>query len=671
MEKSRLLRTWVLAAGLAALLTGCKDDETGDRPEGNAPAIEFALPGIEVGAEGGIRTLAYEITGSEKAGTLTAEADDGWVHSFDASEKGILRFTVDANDTGAERSTVVRANWPGADEVELGVKQSAGAAGLDWTLDVKIENYEVTLDVTPSDDSQAYYADIQYLDFYESKGLSPKEFAESVIEEMVEYYATVAEMTREEVIENMMSYGPVSIPYGVITPGTKYIAYAFALNAEGEVLSDVKIEQFETPPAVPSDNRISIEVDNITAVTADVRYTTTNDDVYLFDVVPAAELEGLTDEEFMTGTISRWAGYIGYALATGNHDYHAEYLEPDTDYVAVAFGYDVLTYTTGLTKKPFRTSPPGDPGKCTFAFEIEAPKPGNIMVAVTPSDPTVRYFWNLYEATATADDIREIIEESIRTNTENGYYEDVLEYWRNESSIGPDSYLFMGMDPEGKYRAAAVALDMKTGAFAGEFFLSEVFPEDGTDDLSIEVICDKYFDGDEAAALGGEYAGFAGKALVPLSVEVEGAGDYRWAVTEYPGDYENASDKSFWSAFSWEEIFFENEPAGRMALEWDKDYTLVAMARNAEGDAYRRFMKSVRFTKEGASPIGELTPAALSAGAAGPRSVGFRPLGAERSDGPAAVSESARRAEWKARAAGERRSAPAGCRPFGRIAGGR
>lgn len=49
-------------------------------------------------------------------------------------------------------------------------------------------------------------------------------------------------------------------------------------------------------------------------------------------------------------------------------------------------------------------------------------------MSVDPSDETVRYFWNLYDASASVDDIKALIEESIRTNTENGYYADVFEY---------------------------------------------------------------------------------------------------------------------------------------------------------------------------------------------------------------------------------------------------
>ena len=571
MKGNRLLRAWLLAAACAVVLTGCKDDESDGTP--SVPEIRFEVSGVDVGAEGGVQTLAYEIAGDEEPGTLEARVDEtvGWVHSFDTSEAGVLRFEVDANDTEAERTAVVYVTWPGAEQVQLAVRQAPGEGGMSWVFDVQIENWEVTLNVTPSDDAQAYFADIQYYDVYEQMGLTPKEFAESVVADMIAFYGEAAGMTPEEVIAGMSIYGPASKPYGVIMPGTKYIAFAFALSGTGEVVSEVKIENFETPPADPSDNRISIRVDNVTARTADVYYTTTNSDVYLYDVVPAAEIEGMTDEQAMTHIISNWGGYINYALTSGDHLYEAEYLEPGTDYVAVGFGYDVLTYTTALTKVAFHTDEP----------------------------------------------------------------------------------------------AAAVALDLKTGGFGGEFYLSDVYPEESAGELSIELVYDKYFDGDQAAELGSEYASFAGKALVPVSVRVNGAGSYRWAVTTYPEDYTSASDKSFWSTLSWEEIFYEDEPAANIALDWDVDYTLVAMVRNDAGDAYKRFVQEVRFTKQGASPIGELTPSAQPAPLCAAPLTGFRPLAAE---GRAIDrSEAARRAEWKALARQTERQYPFGALPFGRI----
>lgn len=122
MKGNRLSRAWLLAAACAVVLTGCKDDESDGAPSG--PEIRFEVSGVDVGAEGGVQTLAYEIAGDKEPGTLEARVDEtvGWVHSFDTSEAGVLRFEVDANDTEAERTAVVYVTWPGAEQVQLAVR---------------------------------------------------------------------------------------------------------------------------------------------------------------------------------------------------------------------------------------------------------------------------------------------------------------------------------------------------------------------------------------------------------------------------------------------------------------------------------------------------------------------------------------------------------------------
>lgn len=122
MKGNRLLRAWLLAAACAVVLTGSKDDESDGAP--SVPEIRFEVSGVDVGAEGGVQTLAYEIAGDKEPGTLEARVDEtvGWVHSFDTSEAGVLRFEVDANDTKAERTAVVYVTWPGAEQVQLAVR---------------------------------------------------------------------------------------------------------------------------------------------------------------------------------------------------------------------------------------------------------------------------------------------------------------------------------------------------------------------------------------------------------------------------------------------------------------------------------------------------------------------------------------------------------------------
>ena len=308
--------------------------------------------------------------------------------------------------------------------------------------------------------------------------------------------------------------------------------------------------------------------------------------------------------EIMKEEIREWGGNISYSLISGNFTYQFNKLEPDTEYLALAFGYQAGVNTTPLTKKSIRTLPAGNPGECTFEFEIK-PIGTSLSVSVTPSDETVNYFWNLYGADATQEEMKAAVLESLESTLAEGYYENEMEFWLNETARGNDTYLFMGLDKEKEYKAGAVAIDLTTCEMVGDFTESEIIGFKSESSTSIKVSYEKYFNGDEAAALSPEYSEFTGKAMVPFTVQVSGATTYRWVVTEWEEDYDSASDGMFWSTLGWDG--YENEASRYVALEWDKDYTVYAMSVDADGNKSERFSMPVRFSRDGASPINELT----------------------------------------------------------------
>lgn len=605
----KILNAIVLPAMAVILsITGCR--------EGNGPdhiVVNFETDEINAEAVGGEMTVRYTVRGAESfnCANINFIADDGWAHSFDKSEDGILRFTVDANTDSTVRVTYIKPIHEGT-EIEgnaLTVSQKGSATedvwrGMDFSIRVEIEGYSVTVYVTPEDDTKPYYFDIYPADDFHDMGMTLDEFARSVIDELIEFYTENMGLSKEEIIDGIYSTGPDMGEYGELTAGTEFMAYAFELSSEGEILSDVRTEMFSTPEVEQSDNTITINEGEVSAVSIEVNYNASNDDVYFYDLVPAAGFEGMTDDEIMKKEIREWGGNISYSLISGNFTYQFNKLEPDTEYLALAFGYQAGVNTTPLTKKSIRTLPAGNPGECTFEFEIK-PIGTSLSVSVTPSDETVNYFWNLYGADATQEEMKAAVLESLESTLAEGYYENEMEFWLNETARGNDTYLFMGLDKEKEYKAGAVAIDLTTCEMVGDFTESEIISFKSESSTSIKVSYEKYFNGDEAAALSPEYSEFTGKAMVPFTVQVSGATTYRWVVTEWEEDYDSASDGMFWSTLGWDG--YENEAFRYVALEWDKDYTVYAMSVDADGNKSERFSMPVRFSRDGASPINELT----------------------------------------------------------------
>ncbi len=92
----------------AALLTGCKNDDSGttEQPT-DAPEIEVGAQTPQtIPAEGGTVTLAYEIVNPVQGGLLSATSAEEWIHDFDCDQAGQLTFTADANESDQSRSRV-------------------------------------------------------------------------------------------------------------------------------------------------------------------------------------------------------------------------------------------------------------------------------------------------------------------------------------------------------------------------------------------------------------------------------------------------------------------------------------------------------------------------------------------------------------------------------------
>ena len=88
-------------------------------------------------------TVRYTVRGAESfnCANINFIADDGWAHSFDKSEDGILRFTVDANTDSTVRVTYIKPVHEGT-EIEgdaltvlyLRKAQQPKTCGEVWTL---------------------------------------------------------------------------------------------------------------------------------------------------------------------------------------------------------------------------------------------------------------------------------------------------------------------------------------------------------------------------------------------------------------------------------------------------------------------------------------------------------------------------------------------------------
>lgn len=123
-------------------------------------------------------------------------------------------------------------------------------------------------------------------------------------------------------------------------------------------------------------------------------------------------------------------------------------------------------------------------------------------------------------------------------------------------------------------------------------------------DVTINIVCDKYFNGDELAELYPEYSGAKGQAAIPVRAETTGdvAGYYYMVYVGDISDPEKDSDDAVIYALtnggltSGTTVFYG---------DFGGTYTVVGVAKGSDGKYGNVYRKAITFDKAGCSPIEE------------------------------------------------------------------
>lgn len=462
------------------------------------------------------------------------------------------------------------------------------------------------ISVTPSDTEADYWYVLLTQTDFDIYGRSMPEAAENYLKALINQYLWSDEYTVEDIYNMYTTSGVANLTYD-LQPKYKYWFAAFAWDNECNITSDIAWVDFQAA-GIDSDNDIEItDIRNITATTAEVVTEVSNDDPYWIGVETAASVQGWDDDYLM------WALVDYYDMApevvTGNQTRLFDDLMPETDYVAVAFGFDGGSYTTGLTRKEFKTSKGGSSAECTFDFRITNLKPRSVDVEVIPSDPSVYYYYELFEADYTIEQVKEYYESQCEAQIASGAVEDASEYWRYTATfMGPDRWTY-SLEPNTSYWFVAMAVDIEAGMITN-MQGSDVFtsPEPIVSDAVCELDLSNYYDGDELYAYDPNvYSQTAGKAYLVVKTEVSGpAVHWYHMIYTWADVYDTYSD----------EIIINNIVNGVMdsgtsgwTCTWDKEYVAYAVAEDADGNYGKVFRQRFILTKDGVSPIDEITGA--------------------------------------------------------------
>lgn len=330
----------------------------------------------------------------------------------------------------------------------------------------------VRVDVKPSDKTQAYYYQLLDEERYRELGGTPELASAALLKQQIDAWLALGAGSVASAVESITLKGDHGADFTGLEAGREYHLVAFGVNTLGYVCTEVFYRSVPTEAFAMSDNRIALAVDQVTWDSVEVAVSVSNDDPYLVVVKAASELSGKSDDEIMREI----AGSYGESVESRTHRgawtlVCDKTLTPDTDYVALAFGY-YGGATTALVREAFTTKPEGQTGGVTFTFTLK----GDDQVTVTPSDPSVLYLWaSIAEDTyqqyygGTPAGLRNFVQDMM-----DAYgYGSPTEYLQAEGvrgTITDDHWIWAG---EGQYRFYAVCANAD-GTFA-EPVVSEIF----------------------------------------------------------------------------------------------------------------------------------------------------------------------------------------------------
>ena len=479
--------------------------------------------------------------------------------------------------------------------------------GNDVTYDINVEvNRAIAkVSIQPSHEGVAYFNNLITREDFELYGGDINKAADAVIAKIIEDYAAW-DYTLAETFEYNTDYLATEYEFEAMA-NTEYVAFAFKWNEKCERLSEVSYKWFEIGEIAPSENVITMEISNVTQSTFDIVTTTTNLDPYVIFPIPAQDIAKMRTDDAIFDYILNTYGTSGlvYYQCEGDVEGTFSGLEAGTEYAVLAFGYEAGTLTTSIVRQDITTAEAGDVDACVYTIEVTDIDDREAHVSIKPSDYSFYYYWNVFEASMTEEEIKAYI-----LNTYNSaYYGDYWEFSYYELAQGSvDSYISQ-LKPSTDYKIVIIPMNPNTFEYIGSMREGGYFTTEEAiiADIKITAGFDAYYDGDEVYELEPQYcSSWKGWVVVPMSVNIEGdCAGYLYTMFSYIDGLEDPElysddqliDNLYNVGAYWSPAYFRGE--------WDKTIMIAAVAFDYEGNPSPVYRSVHTFTREGASDAQE------------------------------------------------------------------
>ena len=475
-----------------------------------------------------------------------------------------------------------------------------------YDFDITVNRAIAHIAITPSHEGVAYYNNlITYEDFETLYGKDINVAVDAVIANMIEDYA-YWECSLAETYEYNTEYLATAYEFEGMA-NTKYVAFACKWNDRCERLSEVSYEEFEIGSIPKSENKLSMDISDVTQSTFYVKVTTTNNDPYAIIAIPTAEISKLRTDDAIFGYVLQQYGtsFLYNYIFEGDIEGTFSGMEAETEYAVMLFGYEAGTLTTKITRENITTLKAGAVDACVYDIEISDIDDREARVTIDPSDYSIWYYWNVFEADATEDEVKAYIENALNRY----YYGDYWEFSYYELAQGRVESRLSQLTPNTDYKIVIIPMHPDRLAYTGSMREGGFFTTKSAiiADITIRAGFDAYYDGDEVYAINPQYfSNYQGQVILPMSVEIEGEySGYLYTIFTYQEGLENPAefsddmliDNLYNVGANWSPAYFRGE--------WDKEMMIAAVAFDKEGNPSPVYRERFVCTREGAGDAQE------------------------------------------------------------------
>ncbi len=400
----------------------------------------------------------------------------GWGGMVPDKEYVIYAYAIEFNDEGTDYTLASPVTH------EIVILPTHIFSDIEFDVDITVDGPKATYEFEPVNWDGKYfieiYAESDYM--YLAEGQTPDEaYCKQVANNWIGMINTYMQSgySAEQLLELMCLQGADSYSEVRISD-TNYCMLFYGvemIDGLPQVTTRPYLAHFRTEVVEPSEMQIDFKVENCYVRVADITITPTSDDEpYVATFIKKSDVPNASDKD-----IIRWL--LSYDLSgntyKGTVKSNVVGLEPDTEYVILAFGYYGGVVTTDLFRHKFKTTVEGECKNSVLGVNITAPYS---LAALEAAMPDVYYNYGMFESMGWYAMCAEIVTEKQEGNVFMNIYKASELITSDMSAIktevcsltAPRSCLFVGINDE-LYIMCAVTMDYE-GNYS-EMWVSEPF----------------------------------------------------------------------------------------------------------------------------------------------------------------------------------------------------